>query len=81
MHPFLDRLQQHVTTPNLGVADCLVRITLGLLLTAFAVDGTIGAWGFGGLFGLATGAAWFCPAYKLLGINTLSRVSGESLRG
>ena len=59
-----------LASPNLGPADCLVRIVRGLLLTALAVDGTIGAWGYVGLPLIATGASWVCPAYRLLGIGT-----------
>lgn len=64
------KMLAHLETPNLGVIDCLLRITLGLLLTALATGGTIGPWGYLGLWILATGAAWYCPVYALLGLST-----------
>ncbi|HJV60285.1 MAG TPA: DUF2892 domain-containing protein, partial [Albitalea sp.] len=56
--------------PNLGIIDCLLRITLGLLLVALAIGGSIGAWGFAGIALLVSGTLWVCPAYRLLGIDT-----------
>ena len=56
---------------NVGFLDCLIRIAFGLVLTSLAVDESVGAWAYVGLFGLGTGAAWVCPVYKILGINTL----------
>lgn len=64
------RLQNQLDAPNLGTADCLLRIAAGLVLTALAIDRSIGAWGYLGLPLLATGAAWVCPFYRWLGLNT-----------
>lgn len=74
-----ERLQHQVDTPNLGIPDCLLRIAAGLVLTALAVDGSIGAWGYLGLLLLATGAAWVCPVYRYLGVDT-ARGSPERAR-
>jgi Protein of unknown function (DUF2892) len=57
-------------TPNAGTLDRSVRIVAGLALIGLAAFGTIGAWGWIGLVPLATGLAGYCPAYRLLGINT-----------
>lgn len=55
---------------NVGGIDRVLRIAVGGILVAFAVTGTIGAWGYLGLIVLATGVFSFCGAYTLLGINT-----------
>lgn len=55
---------------NVGSVDRVLRIGLGVLLVALAVMGVIGAWGYIGVVPLATGLFRFCPAYRLLGINT-----------
>ena len=70
MNPFLTWLQRHLENPNLGVGDCLVRIMAGLLLTALAIDESIGSWGYVGLITLVTGTTWVCPAYKVFGLST-----------
>jgi hypothetical protein len=77
LHTALERLREEFATPNLGVADCLVRVLGGLVLTALAADGSIGWWGFVGLPSVATGVAWVCPAYKMLGISTASRFARD----
>ena len=55
---------------NLGILDRSLRIVVGLLLIGLTVTGVIGLWGWIGLVALATGLFSFCPAYRLLGINT-----------
>jgi hypothetical protein len=62
-----------VAAANVGFVDCLIRIAFGLVLTSLAVDESVGAWAYVGLFGLATGTAWVCPLYRVLGISTLQR--------
>ncbi|MEQ5801407.1 DUF2892 domain-containing protein [Halomonas sp. H10-9-1] len=57
-------------TSNVGGIDKTLRIAVGLLLIVLALTGTIGAWGWIGVVPLATGIFNFCPAYKLLGVNT-----------
>lgn len=71
----LERLEDgFAAAPNLGVAECLLRIAGGVALVALAADGTIGAWGY--LCGVAlmvSGATWVCPVYRLLGIGVARR--------
>ncbi|MFP4138181.1 MAG: DUF2892 domain-containing protein [Halomonas sp.] len=55
---------------NVGGIDKVLRIAVGVLLIVLALTGTIGAWGWIGVVPLATGLFNFCPAYKLLGVNT-----------
>jgi hypothetical protein len=57
-------------TRNEGSLDRGLRITAGVVLIALAATGTIGVWGWIGVVPLATGLIGWCPAYKLLGINT-----------
>lgn len=55
---------------NIGGADKIARIIIGLLLVVLAATGTIGAWGWIGVIPLATGIFSRCGLYSLLGINT-----------
>lgn len=67
----LERLEDgFAAAPNLGIADCLLRIGGGVALTALAVSEAIGGWGYVGIALAATGASWFCPVYQLLGLST-----------
>ncbi|MEO8249240.1 MAG: DUF2892 domain-containing protein [Burkholderiales bacterium] len=55
---------------NAGGIDRILRITVGLVLIGLAATGTVGWWGWLGAIPLATGAIGWCPAYRLLGVNT-----------
>ncbi|MBY0341013.1 MAG: DUF2892 domain-containing protein [Rhodocyclaceae bacterium] len=55
---------------NVGGIDRILRITIGLVLVALAVTGTVGPWGWIGLVPLATGALGFCPLYPLFGFSS-----------
>ena len=55
---------------NVGTPDRIIRIVAGLVLIGLAATGTIGLWGYIGIVPLATGLFRWCPAYKLLGMNT-----------
>jgi uncharacterized membrane protein YfcA len=55
---------------NVGSADRIIRIVIGIALIAGAVSGQIGVWGWIGIVPLATGIFRFCPAYRLFGANT-----------
>jgi hypothetical protein len=55
---------------NVGILDRAIRIIAGLALIAFAYTDQLGAWAWIGVIPLVTGIAGWCPAYKLLGINT-----------
>ncbi|HSM43170.1 MAG TPA: DUF2892 domain-containing protein [Afifellaceae bacterium] len=59
-------------TANVGMADRVVRIVVGLALIAFAIWGTVSwSWvGWIGLIPLITGVAARCPAYSIFGIDT-----------
>lgn len=58
---------------NIGTVDRVLRIALGLLLIVLAYAGAIGAWGYLGIVPLLTGVVRFCPAYKLLGMDTCAK--------
>jgi Protein of unknown function (DUF2892) len=58
---------------NVGGADRLFRIVLGLALIALVFVGPKTAWGWIGLIPLATGFLRTCPLYSLLGMNTCPR--------
>ncbi len=55
---------------NVGGIDRVLRIVLGAALIALTLMGTIGVWGWIGVVPLVTALVGFCPAYKLLGLNT-----------
>lgn len=55
---------------NEGKADRILRVVIGLALIAAAATGSIGAWGYLGVVGVATGLIGNCPLYSLLGLST-----------
>jgi hypothetical protein len=59
-------------TANVGSVDRIVRIVLGLAILSllFLLEGGARWWGLVGLVPLLTGLISWCPAYKLLGMNT-----------
>ncbi|MFD3190449.1 DUF2892 domain-containing protein [Sedimentitalea sp. HM32M-2] len=57
-------------TRNEGNLDRALRIIAGLVLLSLVFVGPKTLWGLVGLIPLATGLTGFCPAYKLLGLNT-----------
>lgn len=54
---------------NVGTADRIIRIILGLAGIGIALSG-ISPWGWVGVVPLATGAVSFCPLYAAAGLNT-----------
>lgn len=60
---------------NVGQTDKLLRLGAGVLLLGLGATGVIGWWGLIGLVPLATGLLNWCPAYRLLGINTCKLTS------
>lgn len=60
---------------NLGTADRLIRLAIGvaLLIFFFVGDGTSRWLGLIGLVPLLTSAVGSCPLYSLLGISTCPR--------
>jgi Protein of unknown function (DUF2892) len=59
--------------PNVGQTDRIIRIVAGLALLSLVFVGPQTWWGLVGLVPLATAFINFCPAYRLLGVNTLGR--------
>ena len=57
---------------NVGTIDQYLRAALGFVLVFLAGTGVIGAWGYVGVVLMATAAFRFCPAYRVLGIDTCS---------
>lgn len=55
---------------NVGGIDRIVRIIAGLALISLVFVGPKVVWGWIGVVPLLTGVFKFCPAYKLLGLNT-----------
>ncbi|MCZ8279915.1 MAG: DUF2892 domain-containing protein [Acetobacteraceae bacterium] len=60
-------------TRNIGSIDRALRIGGGILLLALGAFGPLGWWGGIGLVPIATALIGWCPAYRLLGINTCPR--------
>jgi hypothetical protein len=58
---------------NVGNADRMLRILLGLALLGLMLAGTIGWWGSIGIVPLLTGLSARCPVYSVLGIATTQR--------
>lgn len=62
-------------TPNVGSTDRILRAVAGVILLLLVLTGTIagtGGWiaGIVGAVMLATAGMRFCPAYRLIGVNT-----------
>lgn len=57
---------------NEGSWDRVVRVVVGLGLLSLTVIGPRSLWGLIGLAPLLTGVVGFCPAYRLIGVNTCS---------
>ncbi|MGD9656382.1 MAG: DUF2892 domain-containing protein [Methylocystis sp.] len=58
---------------NIGRTDRIIRIVAGLLLLSLVFIGPKTLWGLVGLIPLATAFINFCPAYKLIGMDTLGK--------
>jgi hypothetical protein len=56
--------------PNVGGADRIVRVVIGLVLIALVFVGPKTPWGWLGLIPLATGIFRFCPLYCPLKVDT-----------
>lgn len=57
-------------TINVGTADRIVRVVVGLALLSLVFVGPKTMWGLVGLIPLITGAVGICPAYSLFGFKT-----------
>ncbi len=57
-------------TINVGSADRLFRIVLGLVLIALVFVGPKTPWGWIGIVPLVTGFLRTCPLYSLIGVNS-----------
>jgi hypothetical protein len=55
---------------NVGGIDRVLRIFVGLALISLVFIGPKVIWGWVGVVPLLTGIFKFCPAYKLIGVNT-----------
>lgn len=60
-------------TTNVGSADRIIRIGLGLVLIALVFTGPETPWGWLGIIPLATGFLRTCPLYSLIGVNTCGK--------
>ena len=58
---------------NSGGIDRVIRIIAGLALLAWALAFQGPVWAYVGVAPLATGLIGWCPAYKILGINTCKK--------
>lgn len=58
---------------NIGRADRILRVVLGIIALSLVFTGPRTAWGYLGLALLATATIGFCPLYAMLGISTGSR--------
>jgi hypothetical protein len=67
-------------TTNVGSADRILRVVLGLLLLSLLVllEGPARWWGLIGIVPLATALLRWCPAYSLLGMSTCPLASRGS---
>jgi hypothetical protein len=64
-------------TVNVGIVDRIIRITIGVLLIAYAIPfgfpSTGWNWvGWIGIVPIITAVAGYCPAYSVLGFSSCS---------
>lgn len=64
-------------TANIGNADRVLRVILGVALLAMflVAESSLRWWGLLGIVPLATAALGFCPLYAVLGISTRARTA------
>jgi hypothetical protein len=62
-------------TTNIGKAERVVRIVVGLGILSLAFVGPRSPWAYLGLAPVLTGLAGWCPPYALFGIDTRRRDS------
>lgn len=55
---------------NVGTVDRALRAVIGIVLIALVFVGPQTPWGWVGIVPLATALIGFCPAYRLVGLNT-----------
>jgi hypothetical protein len=58
---------------NMGHTDRVLRMTVGVTLMGLAGFGIAGPWAWIGVIPLLTGIIGNCPAYSILGVNTLKK--------
>ncbi len=58
---------------NVGGIDRVLRIIVGLGLISLVYVGPQTPWGWIGVIPLLSAIVGFCPAYRLIGMNTCSR--------
>ncbi len=59
---------------NVGGVDRILRIIVGLGLISLVFVGPQTPWGLIGVIPLLSAIVGFCPAYRLIGLSTCSRV-------
>jgi len=55
---------------NVGTADRIVRVVIGLVLISLVFVGPQTPWGWLGLIPLITAGIGFCPLYRLIGFRS-----------
>ena len=55
---------------NEGTVDRVLRVVVGLVLLSLVFVGPKTAWGWIGIVPILTGLVGYCPAYRLIGLNT-----------
>ncbi len=58
---------------NVGSADSIIRIIIGLVLIALVFVGPKTPWGWLGVIPIATGFLRTCPLYSIIGLNTCKK--------
>ena len=55
---------------NVGLADRIIRIILGLAILSLVFIGPQTVWGYLGLIAMLSAVSGFCPMYGLFGVNS-----------
>ena len=59
-----------ISIPNVGGADRIVRLLLGVGILALAFVGPKTPWGYVGVIPILTAIFSYCPLYAVLGFST-----------
>jgi hypothetical protein len=57
--------------PNIGRAERIVRVAVGVAVVSLAFVGPQTPWAYLGLLPLVSGLVGWCPPYALLGVSTV----------
>jgi membrane protein implicated in regulation of membrane protease activity len=68
--PVIFHEEENIMKKNVGSAERVIRVVLGLVVLSLAFIGPKSTWAYLGIIPLATGLIGWCPPYALFGFST-----------